>query len=159
MPHPVLWYIKLCRTAFTLQLVEILSLLGLTMVASREYKPAHEIFFVTFIMSSLLYMIAMNLQYYLSRKKLWNAFTLEEQKHQKRLLGLFIFNITCFFVSMYFFYRHNRYCEPGVYSIYALVESIIIVSNITFHVAESAMFTKKEIVFGTESLKSPPKSD
>lgn len=37
------------------------------------------------------------------------------------------------FMSMYFFYRHNTYCEPFLYTLFALSEYLIIIFNICFH--------------------------
>ena len=34
---------------------------------------------------------------------------------------------------MYFFWRHNVYCEPGIYSVFSLCEYIVILSNMAYH--------------------------
>lgn len=41
--------------------------------------------------------------------------------------------ITSLLLAMYFFYRHNTYCEPYIYSFFALSEYSVIVFNILFH--------------------------
>ncbi|XP_070552590.1 post-GPI attachment to proteins factor 2-like [Ptychodera flava] len=142
------WFLWLCKLTFLLQFTEILSLLGLTVVSSSENTSVHEGFFVTFMVTSLCYMLAMSVQYYLSRNKRWKNFTKEERKQQYRLVLLFLVNISTFFISIYFFFRHNWYCEPGIYTLYALFEYIVIITNIAFHTAEAHDVIDKEFVFG-----------
>jgi hypothetical protein len=36
-------------------------------------------------------------------------------------------------VATYFFYRHNHYCEPGIYTLFALAEYSFIIANVLFH--------------------------
>lgn len=36
-------------------------------------------------------------------------------------------------MSFYFYYRHNAYCEAGIYSFFALCEYAVIIFNILFH--------------------------
>ncbi|XP_070552559.1 post-GPI attachment to proteins factor 2-like [Ptychodera flava] len=147
-PNPFPWFLWLCRLSFILQCVEILSLLGLTVVASKEYKVLHENLFVSFMVTSLLYMLLMCIQYYLSKRKSWSEFQPQERQQQYRLVLLFLVNISTFFISIYFFFRHNWYCEPGIYSLYALFEYLVIISNIGFHVAEAYELMSKEFIFG-----------
>lgn len=35
--------------------------------------------------------------------------------------------------ATYFFFRHNSHCEPYIYTLFALSEYIIVLSNIYFH--------------------------
>jgi hypothetical protein len=42
-------------------------------------------------------------------------------------------NYFCIATAMYLFYRHNTYCEPGVYSLFSMSEYAIVVTNIGYH--------------------------
>lgn len=44
-------------------------------------------------------------------------------------------NMFCFVVALYFYYRHNTYCEPGMYTAFAFMEYLIVLSNMGFHMA------------------------
>lgn len=42
-------------------------------------------------------------------------------------------NLFMMISATYFFFRHNSHCEPYVYTLFALSEYIIVLSNIYFH--------------------------
>lgn len=44
-----------------------------------------------------------------------------------------ILNFLTIITALYLYDRHNRYCEPGVYSLFSFLEYIVIVLNITYH--------------------------
>ena len=44
-------------------------------------------------------------------------------------------NLFCFAVALYFYYRHNAYCEPGMYTAFAFMEYLMVLSNMGFHMA------------------------
>lgn len=44
-----------------------------------------------------------------------------------------IINLLAIVVALYLYDRHNRYCEPGVYSMFSFLEYIVIVANIVYH--------------------------
>lgn len=44
-----------------------------------------------------------------------------------------IVNFAAIITALYLYDRHNRYCEPGVYSLFSLLEYIVIVTNIIYH--------------------------
>lgn len=44
-----------------------------------------------------------------------------------------IINFTAIVMALYLYDRHNRYCEPGVYSMFSLLEYVVITANVVFH--------------------------
>lgn len=44
-----------------------------------------------------------------------------------------ILNFVTIVTALYLYDRHNRYCEPGVYSMFSFLEYIVIVANIIYH--------------------------
>lgn len=42
-------------------------------------------------------------------------------------------NFVAIVAALYLYDRHNRYCEPGVYSMFSLLEYVVIVANIVYH--------------------------
>jgi len=105
--------------------LEITGLLLLTIVSSKENNDVHKFGFAIFMIGGVTHMILTCL---LSRH---NDF-----KHskiiRKRKLTVAV-HIISFVAALGFFYRHNKYCEPYVYTFFALCEYIIILSNIEFH--------------------------
>ena len=51
--------------------------------------------------------------------------------HYKKVL--LVTNFTAILVSMYCYWRHNTYCEPGMYSIFSLFEYTVVLSNMAYH--------------------------
>lgn len=44
-----------------------------------------------------------------------------------------VVNFVAIVSALYLYDRHNRYCEPGVYSMFSLLEYIVIIANIIYH--------------------------
>ncbi|KAJ8298269.1 hypothetical protein KUTeg_024800 [Tegillarca granosa] len=78
--------------------------------------------------------------------------TNSERKSLKYKIILFIFNVTSFFVAVYLFFRHNWYCERGVYSLFAAFEYMIVLSNIGFHSTAAIDFKKEKVIIQSDSL-------
>ena len=42
-------------------------------------------------------------------------------------------NFTCITASLYFYWRHNTLCEPGMYSVFSVFEYSVVLSNMAYH--------------------------
>ncbi|KAI5635544.1 frag1/DRAM/Sfk1 family domain-containing protein [Phthorimaea operculella] len=117
--------------AVMLNFIENLALVGLTYWPSTLYYSHHEFCFKTFIATSILYMLITYVMLTRCRKR--PNLTNSEKKSLKIKLRAFVTNVASFIFVAYFFLRHNRLCEPYVYSMFALSEYVLVVSNIAFH--------------------------
>lgn len=52
-------------------------------------------------------------------------------------------------LAMYLYWRHNTYCEPGVYTMFALAEYCIVLSNIAFHSTLYYDFHGKSVILSS----------
>ncbi|CAH2076571.1 unnamed protein product, partial [Iphiclides podalirius] len=122
---------KVVKLAVSLNIVENLSLLGLTYWTSSYNYPYHEICFKTFVGTSIFYMlfICILLTQYRRKPHMTNL----ERNSVKLKWRAFFVNVVSFAIAAYFFLRHNRLCEPYVYSMFGFSEYIVVFSNIAFH--------------------------
>lgn len=51
-------------------------------------------------------------------------------RYKSNLLGT---TLTCGVLMLYFYWRHNEYCEPYVYSLFCVTEYVVVLANIGFH--------------------------
>ncbi|CAF0903669.1 unnamed protein product [Rotaria sordida] len=113
--------------------LELTFLLILTYISSNEIKWIHESSFVGFMICSLLHMlITVLIDYFWPRTINYRLSDQEKMVRAKRLRW-FIINITSFFISIYFYFRHNEFCEPNIYSMYCLFEYFVVLTNIAYH--------------------------
>ncbi|KAM5127089.1 post-GPI attachment to proteins factor 2 [Mantella aurantiaca] len=131
-----------CSINFLLYVFEILFLLLLTYVSSNENQGIHQLAFSFFMIFSLSHMIV-TLLIWRNKKYSVSAEGRRSYTYKKRL---FFFNLLSFSVSMLFYIRHNIYCEPGVYTIFALLEYLVVLSNIGFHMTACWDFGSKDLL-------------
>ncbi|CAG7822698.1 unnamed protein product [Allacma fusca] len=117
--------------AFFLNLVENIGLLGLSFISSKASLPLHAMNFTIFIISSELYMLTMCILLYRCRNI--PCVSSRELKSHRIKLRLFVIILSCSVVLPYVYHRHNAYCEEGVYTIFALLEYIVVICNMGFH--------------------------
>ncbi len=67
--------------------------------------------------------------------KEWKSFSIK-----KRFARLYVSALGS---ALYFFRRHNAYCEPGIYSLFSICEYVIVLSNMGFHYMARYDFEKK----------------
>ncbi|KOB65304.1 Fgf receptor activating protein [Operophtera brumata] len=113
-----------------LNVIENLALVGLTYWTSSENYSYHEKCFKTFIGTSLFYMLFICILLHKYRRR---PLVQKEKYSVKLKWRFFAVKVTSFALAAYFFLRHNRMCEPYVYSMFGLAEYIVVISNIAFH--------------------------
>ncbi|XP_063366063.1 post-GPI attachment to proteins factor 2 [Cydia amplana] len=119
------------KLAVLLNIIENLSLLGLTHWTSSLHYPYHEFCFKMFIGTSVFYMLFTCMMLTKYRRKA--TVSSSEMQSVKLKWRAFVVNIGSFAFAAYFFLRHNRLCEPYVYSLFGFSEYIVVISNIMFH--------------------------
>ncbi|EDO47130.1 predicted protein [Nematostella vectensis] len=122
---PWLNFLNACVTV-----VENLALVLLTYVSSSENYSVHEASFITFQVSAMVYMLTNCIIF---RWTLSSLPTHQESVSMRWKVICLLLNYSSFAMAVYFFFRHNWYCESGVYSLFALCEYVTVLSNIGFH--------------------------
>ncbi|XP_043929339.1 post-GPI attachment to proteins factor 2 isoform X2 [Protopterus annectens] len=133
------WYRTLCHINFTLTVMENSCLIILTYVSSTENFEVHELAFIFFMVWSLSHMFL--------TCRLWCM----TQKNTERTsyywkCRIFIFNLTAFLISVCVYFWHNWYCKPGVYTLFAFLEYLVVLSNMAFHMTAYWDFSNKELI-------------
>ncbi|EEB20288.1 fgf receptor activating protein, putative [Pediculus humanus corporis] len=123
-------YFHLCYLSWIFNICELWALLGLSLITSTSNYNIHAFCFVSFLFSSMFYMV---LSCFLLKFRRKIPLENSEKGSVKWKIRCSIINICCFFLAGYFFRRHNIYCEPRVYSLFAFFEYGVVASNILFH--------------------------
>lgn len=131
------------RVTTALNVAENMALVFLSFVSSRENYDVHKISFIVFMVCSELYMALTCLLLRDNKNRLTNSLERLAYLKKKQLMAA---NITCFIVALYFFYRHNKYCEPGMYSVFAFMEYLVVLTNMGFHMTAYYDFHHHELV-------------
>ncbi|GMR41827.1 hypothetical protein PMAYCL1PPCAC_12022 [Pristionchus mayeri] len=113
----------LSRLTLLFYLIEILSLLSLTFFDSTSYHFYHVLSFTSFGIFSVLHMI-------LHTSIVSNLTVRRSIRLKRRCL---ISSLVCISFCFLLFLRHNSYCEPYVFSLFAAFEYSFVLSNIAFH--------------------------
>ncbi|XP_062289312.1 LOW QUALITY PROTEIN: post-GPI attachment to proteins factor 2-like [Scomber scombrus] len=129
-------------------LAENSGLLMLTYVSSTETYNVHKNGFIVFIGSSLLHMLSTSFLWHRINR---HSMLTEVNKAFRWKRRLFLVNIGCCLAAAYFFRRHNKYCETGVYTLFALFEYLVVFSNMAFHMTAFWDFGTKELIVATPS--------
>ncbi|XP_051537718.1 post-GPI attachment to proteins factor 2 [Myxocyprinus asiaticus] len=131
---------------FLLALCENVGLLLLTHVSSTETYSVHKSGFIIFIGSSLLHMLCTCRLWAVIERLSLSAEEMISYHHKCRL---FLFNVCLCLLALYFFSRHNKYCEPGIYTLFAVCEYLVVLSNMAFHMTAYWDFGGKEVMVAT----------
>lgn len=139
------WFWLLNLAASILHLVENGALITLTYISSTDNFDVHEGSFIVFMVSAMLFMLQWCILFRLTATQ---PMTTEEYTLLRRNLCTMSINCCSFALAVYFYFRHNWYCELGVYTLFALCEYFTVVSNIAFHWHCTWIFTGGKIAFG-----------
>jgi len=139
-------YARLAFFTFWLQAIELFSLVGVSYISSTEDYEKHKFMFGLWVVSSELNMAAVCLLYGSGVDAL--QFGRDDQEKRSLWWKKFFFtiNVISVLVAAYCFYRHNTFCEDGVYSLFALAEIFIIFSHIGFHSTARQDFNRANLL-------------
>ncbi|CAH1408203.1 unnamed protein product [Nezara viridula] len=140
---------KLATTACILNVIENLALIGLTFITSAYNYAIHEKCFMAFMVTSELYMALTCFLLTKSRKLPADNVESRSLRYKYQLIAI---NMTSFAAAGYFFIRHNRHCEPYVYSAFAFFEYIVVLTNMAFHITASLDFHSRQLVIDENGL-------
>ena len=117
-----------CRIITT---IEWICLVGLTVLHSHlPIFKIHEIFTGLWLCTNLLNML---ICCYLELK------LFRSRPYIKLRRWFVILSFMVEFFMLYFYYRHNSYCEPYIYSYFCVCEYAVIIFNMLYHVGTPTM--------------------
>ncbi|XP_015117825.1 post-GPI attachment to proteins factor 2 [Diachasma alloeum] len=144
------WAEGVSRSALFAYALENISLVTLSFWTSSENYAFHKLSFITFLIMSLIHM---GLSIYIEkncRHASRDANELRSYVLKTRAMTLNIFSI---FMACYFFWRHNAYCESFVYSMFALFEYMVVLTNMAFHVTAAWDFAGRSLLLSTRGVR------
>ncbi|XP_031845381.1 post-GPI attachment to proteins factor 2 isoform X1 [Nomia melanderi] len=128
--HIYKWAQSICNIAIVTYTVENISLVTLSFWTSDENYAFHKLSFITFLIMSFIHMVVTYFIMKNCRNVTRESSETASMKWKWRAMVLNVLSTIC---ACYFFYRHNRYCEPLVYSMFALSEYGVVLSNMGYH--------------------------
>uniref|UniRef100_A0A915CEC6 Post-GPI attachment to proteins factor 2 n=1 Tax=Parascaris univalens TaxID=6257 RepID=A0A915CEC6_PARUN len=140
------WFPFVCHLACATNIAENTFLLLLTSISSTENYLLHKTSFGGFALCAMLYMfVATWLFHYSGRRR---TSSLGERSFQYKVLMCGSSTISLL-MAAYFFYRHNAFCEPGLYTLFAIAEYALVISNVLFHSTLLFDFHGRRFVLGS----------
>ncbi|KAJ8368482.1 hypothetical protein SKAU_G00085100 [Synaphobranchus kaupii] len=117
-------------------------LLLLTYVSSDESYGIHKKGFMVFIGSALVHMMITCWLW-----KVINKYSVsrEEMKSYRWKKRLFVSSVILCAAAAGFFWKHNKYCQPGIYTLFALSEYLVVFCNMAFHLTAFWDFGHTEV--------------
>merc|ERR1712029_142982 len=121
---------RLVKVAFWLASIEIIALLGLSVMGSQEEFEVHKFCFGVFVFTFFLYM---SVSFYLFSRCGFKPQTSSELTSLYLKKIIFCVNLLLIPLMVFFYYWHNEYCQPYIYSFFCLCEYLIVILNMVFH--------------------------
>lgn len=121
---------RLIWLATLANLTELLALLGLTIVSSLEDFDIHKVCFTVFGATSFIYICITNYLFRFTDYAPQNRLEASSLYYKRSILYLYF---TAGLFMSFFYYRHNEYCEPYVYSWFCMCEYTLVLSNMAYH--------------------------
>jgi|UniRef100_A0AC35FPK2 hypothetical protein len=137
---PTKWFNFACNATCVINLLENLFLLLLTSISSVEDYYWHKTCFIGFVVCSLSFMGLSTWLFSYSGRRRTNILG-EKSFNYKITCG--VAETVSLICAMYFFYRHNAFCEPFIYSMFALSEYAVVIFNVLFHLTAYYDFHSK----------------
>ncbi|XP_014244938.1 post-GPI attachment to proteins factor 2-like [Cimex lectularius] len=146
---------KLVTVSYWLNIIEISALIGVTYISNQDNYPIHEKIFITFMTSSLVYMLISLMVF----KRTHQSMTKSQQFSYNIKKGLFVTSIICTAGLVIFFMKHRFFCHDLAFSWFALCEYIIAAANMGYHVTVFLDFPQEYIMIASPSISTSEKSD
>ena len=108
--------------------LELTFLMLLSIVTSNDSFTIHRNSFVAFIICAIVH-TAVRLHH--SRRLLLRNYTTLKLFKRKVMAACTFF--AAIVLSASFYWMHNKYCTPGLYSLFAVFEYFVVASNLFFH--------------------------
>lgn len=141
--HIYKWAQSICGVATVTYAIENISLVTLSFWSSDENYAFHKLSFITFLIMSFIHMLV---AYFIMRNCRNVSKESSESVSLKWKKRSMISNLLSIVFACYFFYRHNKYCEPLVYSMFALSEYGVVLSNMGFHSTAAWDFVNSRVM-------------
>lgn len=147
-------YSTLAGLCTLLHVVENFALVVLTYISSLDDREIHESMFVLFMVTSEVYMLLTCLLYRWRHTIGGRKMTPNEIQSYHYKLGMFVSNFIIFMMAVYMYFRHNWYCESGVYTGFAACEYLVVFTNIAFHYTANLDFHDQYLSLKGESHRT-----
>nr|CAD7408114.1 unnamed protein product [Timema poppensis] len=133
---------RLLDVCYWLNMMEVGALCGVTYVSNRENYPLHEKIFITFMISSLSYMLCTLKVFKMVRPNMN-----EKESTSYFIKKCLFFTSICSTVGLLiFFMKHRFLCHDMAFSWFSMCEYLIASANMAFHVTVMLDFPTEKMV-------------
>ncbi|KAL2749001.1 post-GPI attachment to proteins factor 2-like isoform X1 [Vespula maculifrons] len=148
--HVYKWARYISNIVLAAYIVENLSLVTLSFWSSDSNYVFHKVSFITFLIMSSIYM---PLSYFVMKNCCNVSRDFSETTSIRWKWRAMMSNVLSILLASYFFYRHNKYCEPLVYSMFALSEYVVVLSNMMFHSTVALDFPTSRVLISGNGIR------